>query len=331
VIKRAPNEVIFIDTTVLSLLAQYGLPLVVLIVFARELGLPTGVPVVIVLLLTGAYAIQSVPMLLLGVALVAAAEFLGTTSLHLIMRTGGVRLMDKVLRGHRERAEQTMSRWRVRLAKRDTALVMVGRLLPGVRTYITIGTGLLRIRLRSFVSGAAPAALIWSGTPLVVGYLVRADVQSLRAQYSSASHVAFTLMPAVGLCTGLVLWARSGHSVSACLRRGRSALGFVAAVATTGYLVSIIWTNNWALEQGSSGLPQPLLVGWVALLAAFAMSLLAFAYGDFRASLPHWERRRFDTRGRTIARELIATTAWLTLLVAVGSIAARIGLHYPAL
>jgi membrane protein DedA with SNARE-associated domain len=313
------------------LLAHYGLPLVVLVVYARELGLPTGVPVVIVLLLTGAYAIHSVPMLVLGVILVATAEFLGTTSLHLIMRTGGVHLMDRLLRRHREKAEETMSRWRARLAKRDTALVMFGRLLPGVRTYITIGTGLLRIRFRSFISGAAPAALVWSGTPLVVGYLVRADVQSLQAQYSSASHVAFALMPAAGLCTGLVLWARSGHSISACLRRGRSGLGLVAALATTGYLISVIWNNDWALEQGSGSLPRPILIGWVVVLSGLALILLAFAYGDFRASSPHWQRRYLSTRGRIIASEVIATTAWLTLLLAIGTIATRIGPYSPAL
>jgi hypothetical protein len=87
-LEPAPDEAIAIDTTILSLIAHYGLPLVALIVCAGELGFPTGVPVEIALLLTGAYAIHSVPMLLVGVILVAAADLLGTTSLHLIMRTG---------------------------------------------------------------------------------------------------------------------------------------------------------------------------------------------------------------------------------------------------
>jgi membrane protein DedA with SNARE-associated domain len=328
---RAEREVFAIDTTVLTLIAHYGVPIVALLVFASELGLPTGVPVRIALLLTGAYAIHSLPALLAGVILVTAACIFGTTSLHLIMRTGGVRLMDRLLARHREKAEQTMSRWQARLAGRDTVLVFIGRLLPLVRTYVTIGTGLLRIRLRSFIFGAAPAALIWSGVPMVAGFIVREDVQAFQARYASVSHVALALMPVAGLCTGLILWTRSGHSVSACLRRGRSGLGFVAALATTGYLIMVFWKNAWMLERGSGILPQPFVTLWIAALAALALLLLVFAYGDFRASFPQSPRRRFYTRGSLIANELIATTAWLTVLLAIGAIALRFGLSSPAL
>jgi hypothetical protein len=67
------------------------------------------------------------------------------------------------------------------------------------------------------------------------------------------------------------------------------------------------------------------------MLALFALVLLTLAYRDFRASSPHWERHHLSTRGRVIANEMIATTAWLTLLLANGTIAVHIGLYYPAL
>jgi len=222
-----------------------------------------------------------------------------------------------------------MARWRARLAGRDTTVVFVGRVMPMVRMYITIGTGLLRIRFRNFMIGAAPAALIWSGTPLVVGYLIRDNVQALQARYATVSHVALTLMPLFGLVTACAWWVRSGHSMASCLRRGRSALGFIAAVVTTGYLVMLIWKNDWDLYHGSAELPKLFLIGWIAALAALALILLGFAYTDFRASSPHWQRRRLHTRGRLIANELLTTTAWLTLLLLIGAIVARIELLYP--
>jgi membrane protein DedA with SNARE-associated domain len=313
------------------LIAHYGLPLLALMICAGELGLPTGVPIEMAILLTGAYVVHSVPMLVAGVILVAAADLLGTTTLHLIMRTGGVHLLDRLLSRHREKAEQTMDRWRARLAGRDTTVVFVGRIMPMIRMYITIGTGLLRIPFRNFITGAAPAAVIWSGTPLVVGYLIREHVLALQARYSTVSHVALTLMPLFGLITATAWWVRSGHSLHACLRRGRSALGFIAAVVTTGYLVMMVWKNDWALDHGSAGLPRPVLIGWVILLAALALVLIGFAYSDFRASSPHWQRRQISTRGRLIANELLTTTAWLTLILAIATIVARIELYSPAL
>jgi membrane protein DedA with SNARE-associated domain len=313
------------------LIAHYGLPLLALMICAGELGLPTGVPIEIAILLTGAYVVHSVPMLIAGVLLVAAADLLGTTTLHLIMRTGGVHLLDRLLSRHREKAEATMNRWRARLAGRDTTVVFVGRIMPMIRMYITIGTGLLRIPFRNFLTGAAPAALIWSGTPLVVGYLIRDHVLALQARYATVSHVFLTLMPAFGLITATAWWVRSGHSMHACLRRGRSALGFVAAVVTTGYLVMMVWKNDWALDHGSANLPRPVIVGWIAVLALLALVLLGFAYRDFRASSPHWQRRRLTTRGWVIANELLTTTAWLTLILAIASIVARIELLYPGI
>jgi membrane protein DedA with SNARE-associated domain len=313
------------------LIANYGLPLLALMICAGELGLPTGVPIEMAILLTGAYVVHSVPMLVAGVILVAAADLLGTTTLHLIMRTGGVNLLDRLLSRHRDKAEQTMDRWRARLAGRDTTVVFVGRVMPMIRMYITIGTGLLRIPFRNFITGAAPAAVIWSGTPLVVGYLIREHVLALQARYSTVSHIALTLMPLFGLVTATAWWIRSGHSLHACLRRGRSALGFIAAVVTTGYLVMTVWKNDWALDHGSAGLPRPVLVGWIAVLAALALVLIGLAYSDFRASSPHWQRRQISTRGRLIANELVTTTAWLTLILAIATIVARIELYYPAL
>jgi hypothetical protein len=69
----------------------------------------------------------------------------------------------------------------------------------------------------------------------------------------------------------------------------------------------------------------------VSLLAALALVLIGLAYSDFRASSPHWQRRQISTRGRLIANELLTTTAWLTLILAIATIVARIEIYYPAL
>jgi len=93
------------ESSILPLILHYGVPLVALMLFAGEIGIPTGIPMEITLLLAGAYAVHSLPELLFGLALVTVADLSGTTLLHLVARTGGVRLLTRLL--HRHAAQPT--------------------------------------------------------------------------------------------------------------------------------------------------------------------------------------------------------------------------------
>jgi membrane protein DedA with SNARE-associated domain len=314
---------------VLPLILRHGVPLVALLVFAGELGVPTGIPVEVALLLAGAYAVHSLPALVAGVLLVAVADLLGTTTLHVAVRTGGVRLLTRLLRHHDGQREETMERWRGRLGGHDAAAVFVVRLLPLLRMWVSIGAGLLRIRLRSFLLGAAPAALLWAGTPLVLGYAFRADAHRFETRYTVAAHLIIALLPAVGLTTGLALWIRHVHPTRATFLRGRSVLGLIAAVATATYLARVAWANEWAIEHGSAALPRPLLALWLGSLAALALVLVAFAVVDLRAAAV--VHRGFSAPAYRLVAGLAGTLIWLGLLAAAGGIPVVLELRYPAL
>jgi membrane protein DedA with SNARE-associated domain len=297
---------------------HYGVPLVALMICAGEVGVPTGVPAEIALLLAGAYAVDSLPALIVGVLLVALGDFIGTTAMHLVARTGGVRLMTRLLRRHDAQREETVARWRRRLGGHDVAVVFVLRLLPLLRMWVAIGTGLLRIRLRSYLLGAAPAAVAWAGTLLVLGYVFRADVHALEARYTSAAHVLLAMLPAFSLITGVAWWVGSGHSLRASMHRGRSVLGLLAALFSAGVLVRMAWANEWAVEHGAAALPRPLLVLWIAGLAGLAATLLVYAYADLRASRrahPRSGRPSRDTR-----LEIASVLVWVALLCTAGVI-----------
>ena len=173
-----------IDAAVVQTLLGYGLPLVVLVMFASAAGVPTGVPIVVVLLMAGAYLIDSLPWLALVILLVALAELAGTVMLHLIAKNGGGRLLDRLSHDRQERVHTTFDRWRGRFGGRDVAAIAVLRLIPVVRMGTTIGTGLIGIRLRDFVLGSTVAALIWTGLPLILGYTFRSRQETLEAYYA---------------------------------------------------------------------------------------------------------------------------------------------------
>lgn len=190
-----------IDAAVVQTLLGYGLPLVILVMFASAAGVPTGVPIVVVLLMAGAYLVGSLLWLALAILLVALAELAGTVMLHLIAKNGGGRLLERLSHDRQERVHATFDRWRGRLGGRDVAAIAVLRLIPVVRMGTTIGTGLIGIRLRDFVLGSAVAALVWTGLPLILGYTFRAQLETIEGYYA---HTVSALPLLLGI-TSLVL------------------------------------------------------------------------------------------------------------------------------
>lgn len=164
----------------------YGLPIVTLVMFASATGVPTGVPMKLIMLFTGAYLVGSWQMLLPVILVMALAELGGTMVLHGIARTGGVKLLERIASDRQARVQASFEQWQRRLGGRDVAAIAVLRLIPFVRMGTTVGAALVGLKLRDFVMGSAIAALIWAGVPLMLGYVFRANLSDFEAAYHSA-------------------------------------------------------------------------------------------------------------------------------------------------
>jgi membrane protein DedA with SNARE-associated domain len=187
---------------VIRTVLSYGLPIVALTLLFSAAGIPTGVPIHVVLLLAGAYLIGSLPGLAVAILAMAAAELAGTLLLHLIARTGGVRLLERMASDRQDRVQATFDRWRGRLGGRDVAVITMLRLIPFVRMGTTVGTGLLGIRLRDFVIGAGVSAVIWTALPLSIGYAFRSHVTTIEGYYHS---ILDALPVALGIASLIVV------------------------------------------------------------------------------------------------------------------------------
>lgn len=177
--------------------------------FASAAGIPTGVPIAVVLMLSGAYLISSPPALAAALLAVAAAELAGTLLLHIIARTGGVRLLERMASGRQERVHATFEQWRGRLGGRDAAAIAVLRLIPFVRMGTTVGSGLMGIRLRDFVFGSAIAAVIWTGVPISLGFAFRTNLEVLEGAYARAMEAVPLLLGVAGLLLVVTVLGRS--------------------------------------------------------------------------------------------------------------------------
>lgn len=299
-------------------------------VFVGELGVPTGMPVEVALMIAGAFAVHSIFGLGAGLIVVMLADIAGTTTLHLVARTGGVRLLTRLLRKHEERSREFLEHWRIRFGGHDVGIVFIGRLLPIARMYVAVGTGLIRIPFRDYVVGASPAALIWAGLPLTIGYFLRADVNRVATQYTRIEHVAMIVAPVLIVAGLVVWWVHRGGTLRGRVLRVRSAVALIAAVGIVAYMVQSAWINDESVEHGVTGLPTPILWTWLAILAALAFGLLVVAVSDFRLARRVFQHRHLPLP-QLVRSELTTTLVWLTLIVSAGAVMMVIELRYPVL
>lgn len=171
--------------------------------FASAIGVPTGVPMKLIMLFTGAYLVTSWQMLVPVILVMALAELGGTLVLHGIARTGGVKLLQRVASDRQAQVQTSFELWQRRLGGRDVAAIAVLRLIPFVRMGTTVGAGLVGLKLRDFVTGSAIAALIWAGVPLLLGYVFRANLSDFEAIY----HAAMSALPMTLGFLGLAICA----------------------------------------------------------------------------------------------------------------------------
>jgi len=142
----------------------------VLLAFENATGI---MPSEIILALAGWMLISEhqlpVSMIFVGGLYAAIGSTLGASITYWAARLGGRPMVDKLIRwaridpAHITRAENQFQRW-------GTGLVLVGRLMPGIRTLINIPAGLARMPFLTFFVATFIGAYIWCTLLIGAGY-----------------------------------------------------------------------------------------------------------------------------------------------------------------
>jgi membrane protein DedA with SNARE-associated domain len=143
-----------------------------LLVFENATGIT---PSEIILALAGWMLIAehdlSISMIFIGGLYAAIGSALGASITYWVARLGGRPVVDKIARWVRidtsliDRAETQFQRW-------GTGLTLVGRLMPGVRTLISIPAGLARMPFLTFFTATFFGAYLWCTLFIGAGYLL---------------------------------------------------------------------------------------------------------------------------------------------------------------
>jgi membrane protein DedA with SNARE-associated domain len=144
----------------------------VLLVFENATGIT---PSEIILALAGWMLISEhqlhPSMILLGGLYAAIGSVLGASITYWVARLGGRPLVDKLAHrvridpAHITRTEEQFQRW-------GAALVLIGRVIPGIRTLVSIPAGLARMPFLTFFMATFVGAYIWCTLLIGAGYVL---------------------------------------------------------------------------------------------------------------------------------------------------------------
>lgn len=306
------------------LFVHYGLFLVALIIFAGEIGLPTLVPGEIALLIGGSQFIHSPAQLIAFIGIFGVVDIVATTTIHTAARTGGCRLLLRLLRcllRNEERHEEVLERWRQRLHGYDSIVVFVTRLIPMFRLYASISTGLIRIRFRHFLLGVVPASFVWATTPLTIGFLFRQRIRLLETHISSILHdvVLASVLGTVLIAVGW--WMLSAGAASLAPRRFRATVAILSFLSAFGWLLSLAASDTDTVGRQMFMSLAPMLPLRIGIITVGAIGLLWIASRDLD------QLRRHHLAPCRLGK--LSTVGWAALTLTVALFLVWNGSHAP--
>jgi membrane protein DedA with SNARE-associated domain len=119
----------------------------------------------------------------------------------LILRYGGVL---RIKEADLVRADEWFDRY-------GGAMVLFGRMVPGVRSLVSIPAGLSEMPLGRFVLLSALGSCMWNALLMGVGRLLGENWSQVASVVGSVSNIVVALLAAAAVVLGIWWWRRSSH------------------------------------------------------------------------------------------------------------------------
>lgn len=178
-------------------LETWGYLAVFVLSFVSAMGLPVGAEVAIIfggVLASGQIANEPHHLNLIAVIVVATvAEVLGSLAGYLIGYFGGRPLVDRVgkyvLLTHKD-----LDRAEAWFARRGEPVVLFGRFIPLLRSFVSFAAGLGEMAMAKFVAFTVIGCAVWCTVLTSVGYGLGSSYQRVLNGFSYAGYVAAVLV-----------------------------------------------------------------------------------------------------------------------------------------
>lgn len=154
--------------TILHYFTEYGPFAIYVIVLLEYLNLP-GFPAGVIMPLAGVFAAQGRIGFIETIVITVLAGLTGSIALYALGRYGGGVLLEKYFKrfpGQRALIEEKMTY----LKEKGCAGVFVSKLMPVVRTLISIPAGVIKMNFRKYCFSSALGVAIWNFVFVGAGY-----------------------------------------------------------------------------------------------------------------------------------------------------------------
>lgn len=156
--------------TVTFYFTRYGAAAIFILVLLEYMNMP-GFPAGIIMPLSGVWAAKGNIHFPIVMLITLAAGLLGSWILYFLGRTGGSLLLEKYLTKfpkHREAVERNFA-----LIRQKGCLgIFFGKLIPMIRTLISIPAGVLKIDFMKYTISSALGVFVWNLVFVGAGYFL---------------------------------------------------------------------------------------------------------------------------------------------------------------
>lgn len=156
--------------TLTQYFAQYGAVAIFVIVLLEYLNLP-GFPAGVIMPLSGVMAAKGNISFFTVMVITVAAGLLGSMILYLLGLKGGELFLNAYIKRfpkHKSGLEKNME-W---VRQKGAVGVFVAKLLPMVRTLVSIPAGVLKMPLRKYIFSSTSGIFIWNFVFVGAGYVL---------------------------------------------------------------------------------------------------------------------------------------------------------------
>ena len=151
-----------------ALFHQYGLILVCAVIFLEYMNLP-GLPAGVIMPCVGVLISQSKLSLILTVALSIVSGVLGSLVIYGLCYAGGEPLMHQFF-GKSPKFQSFVKRCHYYIDAQHGRGLAICRIIPVLRTIVSIPAGLIRMPLKWFVGWSALGIAVWNTALISAGY-----------------------------------------------------------------------------------------------------------------------------------------------------------------
>ena len=164
-------------STLTTYFLRYGEAAIFVIVLLEYMNLP-GFPAGVIMPLSGVMAARGSIGFMRVMAVTVAAGLIGSLILYALGRIGGSRVLERYMERHPEKRD-SLERKLNWVRQRGCAGVFVAKLLPAIRTIVSIPAGILKMDLLKYTVSSALGITIWNLVFVGAGYACGEQVFAL--------------------------------------------------------------------------------------------------------------------------------------------------------